>query len=388
MKFRPSEGTVGVEYELQLVDDDTMKLVDGIVPLLACMPSTPYVKPEATQGVVEILSPPCTGVDAVARSLGGLMTEVRAACQRLHMRLSGGGTHAACRRLGAITPLPRYQALWSRIGILGQTVVSFSLQVHVGLASAEQAATAMQELRGFLPVLIALSAGSPFWQGRDTGHAAFRHRLLATGRNYGIPPRFQSARDIEEFFAAADHAAVMRSWRDVHWDIRPRPDFGTVEIRVMDSPATLTEALGLAAFARALTVYLLRTPAARRSRLLPVPLPDWMERENHFQAAHLALDAPYVCGGHLALRKLGDVVDASLDAVWPTADELGDGAFLAALASRRDRAASHARQREVYRRQRSLREVVAALTREFDDDLRAHRPHDAPQPERPPAPFS
>jgi carboxylate-amine ligase len=291
------------------------------------------------------------------------------------MELCGGGTHPFSRRLGTVTPLSRYQAMAARTGILGQLKVTFALHVHVGVGSARDALVAMQGVRACLPLLVALSASSPFWFGYDSGHASWRQRILASDRTYGIPPHFRRWRDVEGFFDTAHRAGILSSWRDIHWDLRPRPDFGTVEIRVMDAPPTLSESTAIAAFARALTVYLLRTPASQRPPLLPRVLPRWLEIENHFQAARLALDAEYVDASG-AVRPLRDILDATLEAISATGDELGDGDYLAQLHPRVTRDPSHARQRRVYRETGSTRAVVADLAHQFSVDLdRApHRP--------------
>ncbi len=118
-------------------------------------------------------------------------------------------------------------------GWLGQNQVTFATHGHLGLPSGEEAVTLMRELKPFLPLLVALSASSPCWHGADTRFAAFRHRVRAASRTYGIPPDFLDWEAFQRFLTTMRRAGLLRTVRDIHWDLRPSPHFGTLEVRVM-----------------------------------------------------------------------------------------------------------------------------------------------------------
>lgn len=370
MSYRWSDGTVGVEYELQLVDAATMDLVDGAPALLERFEGSPYVKPEYVQSTIEVITPVCERIEGVERALRSLVGQVWQVCEGLGMWMCGAGTHPFCRRFVPVTPLPRYQRTAAESGILAGGQVTLALQVHVGVRSAREAIVAMQGLHSLLPMLLAVSASSPFWLGYDTGYASWRNRMLAVNRTYGPPPRFETWSDVEALFETARRTQLLESWRDIHWDVRPRPDFGTIEVRVMDSVPTITEAAALAAFVRALTIYLIRTPPSRRPRALAHPLPRWLERDNEFRCSRLALDAQWVADpqGH-TIHPLHEIVGATVEAVAPVARELGDADYLAFFAAHMMGNPSHARQRRVFAQTGSTREVVASLVQELGSEL-------------------
>ena len=134
--------------------------------------------------------------------------------------------------------------------------MTYAFHVHVGMTNGDEAISLMRSLRPYLPILIAVSASSPFWWGHDSGYACYRQRVLASMRSYGIPPHFDSWKEFSDFFKSAQRAKTFHSVDDIHWDIRPRPDMGTLEIRVMDSQPTIQEAKMLAAFVYVLVEYL------------------------------------------------------------------------------------------------------------------------------------
>ena len=369
MRFRSSPDTVGVEYELLLVDADTLELVDRALPIVERFGGDEHVKPEHIQSTIEVTTPVCERVEQVDRTLRKRLRAVREVCGEFGVRAVGAGTHPSCQRLATITPLPRYLGMAEHTGLVGRMQITTALQVHVGVTSGQEALAAMNELRSYLPLLLALSASSPFWMSHETGFASFRQRLMAMGRTNGMPPHFSRWSEVEDLFFVGERAGSLSGWRDVHWDLRPRPDYGTIEIRTMDTAATASEASVLAAFARALTTYLLRTPPRSRPSALMRPLPSWLERHNEFQASRLALDAECVADTDGRVVRLRELLAIVLEEVGPIAEALGDGEFLRSLPSRFVETPNHTRQRLVRDRTGSMREVVGALARELDADL-------------------
>ena len=116
--------------------------------------------------------------------------------------------------------------------------LTFAQHVHVGMPSGDEAVAIAKMLKPYLPILLALSANSPFWQGYDTGYASFRQRLLASRETYGLPPSFKNWQDFVNFFDSVKHAGVVETIRDLHWDLRLQPHWGTLEVRVMDTQPT------------------------------------------------------------------------------------------------------------------------------------------------------
>ncbi len=302
--------TIGLEWELQILDRQSLDMSDRVQPLLEALPGVPWVKPEFIQSCVEIASKVCTSVTELKAHLEAVVQQLKPICRELGLCLCGAGTHPFCQRLALITPLPRYLKQKSLYRYLARSQMTFATHVHLGMPDAETALGLMREFKAYFPVLIALSANSPFWRGYETGFACYRQRILASGRSYGIPPSFSDWAQFCRFFAVMRRAQVFESLRDIHWDVRPRPDFGTLEVRVMDAQSSLRDALAIAAFIQALADYFLDTPPALRPSILPKPLPWWLEKENYFQATRLGSGARYIDdqGGIHPLREIIDVL--------------------------------------------------------------------------------
>jgi carboxylate-amine ligase len=353
-----------MELELQLLDPVGLDWVNGIVPLMVTYPDQPFVKPEYNQATVEINSRVCSTIGELEADATATLTTLHAKCRKLGTTLCGGGTHPFGQQRAVITPMPRYLERAATSGYLSN-FVTFALHVHVGMPSGDEAVRIMGRLKPYLPLLLALSANSPFWRGEDTGHASFRQRLLASKRSYGIPPVFQSWQNFSEFFQAARQSGTFATIRDIHWDLRLQPNFGTLEVRVMDSPSTLQEALMLAAFIHSLTVYLKHCEPEDKTGLL-LPLQEgWIERENYFRASHLGLDARYIDNDRGHERPFRAALESVIEAVEPTAAELGETAYLQLLVRHMEKGTGYQRQRRIFRETGSLKAVVAFLESEL-----------------------
>lgn len=368
MEFKPSpRPTVGVEWELQLLDPLTLDLFDGIMPLMEFFPNARFVKPEHIQSSVElnscIASHSGEAIEHIARSLD--LTLQR--CRELEMKLCGAGTHPFCRRLALITPLPRYRRMEHDAGYLAHTQITFSTHVHVGLGSGDEAMRAMSLLIPALPALVALSANSPFWRGHATGHAAYRQRILAATPNYGLPPAFADWEAFEDFYAAARRAGMIEHFKDIHWDIRPHPDFGTLEVRAMDAASDLGTLHGLVAFVRSLVVLMAKTPEDDIARVAPTGLPFWVLKENRYRAAHLGLEAQYIVDELGNVRPIRSVIEGLLDMCCSIAGDIGETEGLEITRAMLSGTPACERQVETYAANHSARSVVGMLCETLAD---------------------
>jgi carboxylate-amine ligase len=363
------EFSLGMEIELQLLDPHTLQLVDGILPLLAREPENSSIQPEFNQAMVEIASHVCPTISALEADIVAILKNLTAKCQSLGMTICAAGTHPFCDRLGNITPLPRYIAQHRASGYLGDMMMTFALHVHVGMPSGDRAVEVMGRLKPYLPILLALSASSPFWWGYDTGFASYRQRFLAALRTYGIPPSFQNWQEFSDFFATAQHAGMFEIIRDIHWDLRPHPDLGTLEVRVMDAQPTVKESMMLAAFVHSLIVYLQHCCQEKQTSLLLTPHHWLIEKENYFRASHLGLDASYIVDNQGNSRLIRNIVEDILDVLAVTADTLGETSYLNLLNQRLSECPSYMRQRKVFEKTGSLQAVVASLVGELEAEL-------------------
>lgn len=358
-----------MELELQLLDAGTLDLKDGILPLMDLYPDSPYVKPEFIQNTVEVASGICTGLGELESQIKSLIFELKSKCGELGMTLCGAGCHPFGRRLALITPFPRYLDMDATSGLLSHTQITFATHVHLGMVSGDEAMAMMRELKAYLPLLIALSANSPFWRGYDTGYVSYRHRILAASRSYGIPPSFTSWSEFCAFLTTTHHAGIFETVHDIHWDIRPRPHLGTLEIRVMDAQSSVSRAVALAGFVRALVAYLRGIQGREPAPGLPRPLHWWLEKENHFQASRLGLGANYAEDSQGTVRPLHAVLQTVIEAIWTTAEDLGEADYLERSRGISEADTGYARQKRVYATTGSLKHVAASLVDELERDV-------------------
>lgn len=373
LSFHPSPPTVGVEIELALVDKVSLDLTDRVQPLIQPFVGHPDVKPEVFRCAIEVTSPPGRSTSELEAGLLALLADVRRRAGEIGVRLHGGGTHPFSSRYVGVTPEPRFLEAERAGRYLSHTNVTFSTHVHVGMPSAPGCVRALVCLRGAVPALLALSASSPLFHGVDTGFCSFRHRLLAGLRNYGVPPHFDSWEDVESTFTLAERAGIAPTLRDVHWDLRPRPDLGTLELRVLDAQPRVRGSLGLAALVHALLVYALEADQPELGGRLVPPLPWWVEKENGFRASRDGLDAELVVDRGGATRSARDVVVGLFALAAPIAAQLGESEHLRAALDLLEGGTEAERLRARLHRGSRPDEIVAALVQSLDGELDSRR---------------
>lgn len=362
MRFNPSpRHTVGVEWELQLIDPESLDLLDGIMPLMEFFPGTNFIKPEFIQSCVEITSDISKNSTEAVEHLRTSLDAILQRCRELEMSVCGAGTHPFCRRLALITPLPRYRHMEENAGYLAHTQITFSTHVHIGMESGDQAICAMSRLIPALSAFIALSANSPFWRGHDTGHAAYRHRILAAAANYGLPPRFDDWQGFDNFLHAARRSNMIKTFKNIHWDIRPHPDFGTLELRAMDAASDLQTVHGLVAFARCLILRLAAASAGEISDVLPANLPVWMENQNRFSAALRGLGAEFIVDENGIHRPVRDIISDLLEFCSPITAEIDEMQGMQVVREMLNGPSGYKRQLDAYADGITARSVVTML---------------------------
>lgn len=371
LEFKSSPiASLGMEIELQLLDPETLDLVDGLLPLMERYPAHPHIQPEFNQATVEITSKVCSDIRELEADITSVLQTLNVRCQDLGMTLCAAGTHPFCNRLASVTPISRYLTQEKIAGgYLAQTLMTYALHVHVGMPSGDESIDIMTRLRPYLPILLALSASSPFWWGHNTGHASYRQRVLAAMRTYGIPPAFNTWKDFSDFFDMARHAQMFDIVRDIHWDLRPQPDLGTLEVRVMDVQPTIREAIMLAALVHTLVTYLQGYRAGKETGYLLSPCSWPIEKENYFRASRWGLDANYIEDDRGNSRPIRKIAEDILDTLTTVANNLRETEYLNLLKKRLQTGPSYIRQQKVFKKTGSLKAVTASLVRELEEEL-------------------
>jgi carboxylate-amine ligase len=290
VEFKGSEGyTLGVEEELHIVDATTGELVPKIEEIMSRLPEElkEAVSYELFQSVLEIKTPPCGSAaeaEGILRELRSRVGSWAAACGTA---LASAGTHPFSRYINQkITDQERYKKVIRTLRWVAQREVIFGQHVHVGVPDEEAAIEAHNRLSEKVPLLLALSANSPFWQGMDTGYESARVKIFETFPRAGLPPAFPDYEAFERYVGLMVVAGAMDDYTFCWWDVRPHSRIGTIELRVLDSQTSIESAIALAALTQCLVAKALdENPKGPYNRELAT--------ENKFRAARHGMDAAF-----------------------------------------------------------------------------------------------
>jgi glutamate---cysteine ligase / carboxylate-amine ligase len=354
--------TLGVEIELQLVDARSMGLKSAIAEILAGLPAALHdsVKPEFMQCYVEINTGVCRTVDEVEADLAPKIRAVEREADRHGVRLVWAATHPFSRwREQEITPNDRYYKL---AALLQETVVrpvTFGLHVHVGVESGDKAILVAHRIQRYLPILLAMSANSPFWHGRATGYHAHRIEVLEGFPTGGMMPPLNSWAEFQDLLGQMTAAGFVESHRDLWWDVRPSAENGTIEIRICDMPADLPDLLGLAATIQCLVQSL--SEEVDRGPIGPAPHPLLL-RQNRWRASRFGLEAELVDPATMEAEPARGAAEALIRRLEPVADRLGCRRPLGHALGMTVRPTGSERQVLLYREVCDLTEVVRRIS--------------------------
>jgi glutamate---cysteine ligase / carboxylate-amine ligase len=325
MNERP---TLGVEIELNLVDAQTMALRSAISDVLASVPREleGSVKPELLQCYLEINSGVCHNVDEVRQDLGGKIDAVRQAAARHDLRLYWSATHPFSRwQDQLVTPNERYLSLIELLQETARRLVTFGLHVHVGIDTGDKAIMICDRIMQYLPILLAVSVNSPFWQGRRTGLQSQRVKVMETLPTAGLPPLMRNWSEYTWLLNHMVQTGFIKTIREIWWDVRPHHNFGTVEVRICDMPPTLRHVLGLTALIQCL-VYDLSEEIDRGT--YQYDCHPFMVRQNKWRACRFGLEARLVDPTTFHSLPARQVVHSLVDRLADRANELDCGRYL------------------------------------------------------------
>ncbi|MDP9390574.1 MAG: glutamate--cysteine ligase [Actinomycetota bacterium] len=379
-----SRASLGVEWELQLIDRETGELSAGAIAILEEIrpegaEDHPKAKHELLQSTIEIITGVCTTVEEAKADLAGTLAEVSAAADRRGLGLLCAGTHPFTDwQSQLISPKERYLQLVERMQWLARRLQIFGVHVHVGVRAPEKAIPIVNALCEFLPHFLALSSSSPFWVGCDTGLASSRTKIFEAMPTAGLPEQLVGWDDFETFMETLISTNSIQSVREVWWDVRPHPEFGTVELRICDGLPTLDEIGAVAAMAQCLVEQF--DNQLDRGYTLPTR-PGWILRQNKWRAARYGLDADIVVDEKGTVRPVRQAILDLVEDLTPTAKRLGCAAELADVERVLAVGASYQRQRAIAAATGgNLRAVVDGLLTEMRDGLPSTAPAGSPGP--------
>jgi carboxylate-amine ligase len=358
--------TFGVELELQLVslsDFDLTAASPDLLHLLARKPFPGNVTPEITESMIEINSSVHSDYPALLAELQAIRDTLVSAGDVLNIGIAGGGTHPFQHwSEQKIFPKERFEHLSSLYGYLAKQFTVFGQHVHIGCGNGDNAMYLLHALNRYIPHFIALSASSPFVQGHDSHFDSARLNSVFAFPMSGRAPFMLSWAEFEaNYYAKMERTGIVKSMKDFYWDLRPKPEYGTIELRVCDTPLTVERAAALAAYLQALCSYLLE-----RREEAPSEDDYLVYNYNRFQACRFGLE------GAVTHPKTYDIL-ATLAKMEPYAEGLGSIDGLRHLAAAASNGSDAALLRQQYERQGSVEGMVHAAINWFRGERRFRR---------------
>ena len=367
--FRGSpEPTIGVEWELALVDKSSRDLANTAADLFAAagprLPDPGRLHKELLRNTVEVVTGVCHTVGEAVADLRRTLEVVVPVADGLGVDLYGGGTHPfASWTRQQLTEGHRYEELINRTQWWGRQMLIWGVHVHVGLPAQERVMPVLSSLLNHYPHLHALSASSPIWAGVDTGYASNRALMFQQLPTAGLPFQFERWSEFEGYASDQLVTGVIDELSEIRWDVRPATHLGTLENRICDGISDFDDLASLVALMHCLVVDLDTRAAAGET--LPT-MPPWHVQENKWRAARYGLDAIVVLDAESHERLVTEDLADLLARLAPVADRLGCAAELAAVADIPRRGASYQRQRAVAERTGGdLVAVVDSVVREL-----------------------
>ncbi|HAT47216.1 MAG TPA: carboxylate-amine ligase [Ktedonobacter sp.] len=315
--------TIGIEEEFQIVDRNTGQLSPQIIPLLK--KGAPFfgeqIKPEMLQPTVELISTIYPNILVARSETQRLRAKLSSLLAEEGLALISAGTNPGAIWMDQlVTPNPRYHELLEEFQDVARSILIFGLHIHVAVENNEVAISLMNQLRTWLPHLLALSSNSPFWAGRLTGLKSYRTVVWKRFPRSGLPDTFQSWSEYEHYVQTLISTGCIDNGKKIWWDIRPHPFFGTVEFRIFDMPSTLNDVMGIAALCQSLVAKL--SWLHKQGKEVPI-VPRNLLEENKWRAMRYGLDAEVVDFGRGRSLSMRASIHELLDMVDDVADDLG-----------------------------------------------------------------
>ncbi len=319
--------TLGVELELQLIDPISLDLSPKAPELLKKTPAhlTNNIKPEFIRSMIEICTNVCQDVNQVAEELSSLYRFTEGLAEECGAVMYAASLHPfALVRDRHISDGIRYSEIMADIQMTGRRLITQALHVHVGLTSAESVVRVCDTIRPYLPIFLALSTSSPFFEQEDSGFYSYRTNLFKAMPRSGIPETIGSWQKFQEQITILNEGSLLNGIKELWWDVRPHPDFGTIEIRICDLPSRFDHIMAIVSLIQALVIFLSKEEH---------PLPKFREvmLNNKWHASRYGLEGTFMDqqpGNHISFAKAATELCALLT---PVAKEHGAASFLSAV---------------------------------------------------------
>ena len=362
IKFNSSpEPTIGVEIELQLVDKNNLDLNNISSKVLADVDKefSDKIKCELIESMIEINTDICSNIEETEKDIRKTLNYLEEILKNYETELNCTSLHPfAIGKKQIITDNNRYKRIMDDLQMVGKRFISQGLHVHIGIKDSEEAIKINNALRIYLPLLLSLSTSSPFFEGEDTGLHSYRTKLFEALPLAGMPDYLNNWKHFENLTEHLEGAGIINSVKDLWWDVRPHPGFGTVEIRVCDIPINLKEIIAIVSVIQALVVTLINLD----------PYPDThiqILQSNKWQAARYGLDGVFVDQKTYKKLSIRKAIENLYLLIEPAIISLGSKKYFGTLEKILNSDAGSTRQRKIYNSSNNFKYMLKSLKEQF-----------------------
>ena len=365
--FARSAGpTLGVEWEICLVDPETRDLVPRAAEVIdevqARRPDI-HLEREFLQNTIELVTPICANTSEAIQALNKDLTAIKEVADEKGLKLWASGGHPFSDfRTNPLSPKNTYEEIVNRTQYWGQHMLLWGIHCHVGISHEDKVWPIINAVMTKYPHLLAISASSPGWDGIDTSYASNRTMLYQQLPTAGMPYQFQSWDEWVSFMRDQQTSGVINHTGSMHFDVRPAAKWGTIEVRISDATSNLRELAAVVALTHCLIVHYDRM--LERGAELPT-LQQWHVAENKWRGARYGMDALVITNRDTDEAWVKDELRLLIDELTPVAADLGCVDELNLVREIIQRGAGYERQRAIYARTGDWKDVVDATCAEM-----------------------
>ncbi len=353
--------SLGVEIELQIVDRNELNLTPRAPEILAMVPAElqERIKPEFIRSMIEVNTEICSNMDQVKENLTYLLQQAEKIADANNCLLFATSLHPFAKHNDQVlTSDPRYDRIMDDLQMVGRRFITQGLHVHVGMNDPQAAIRVCDNIRIFLPILLALTCSSPYYEGIDTGLHSYRAKLFEALPLAGMPDKLGSWEQYIEMVTLLTNTGIINDVRDLWWDVRTHPDFGTIEIRICDLPSSFEEILAIVALIQGLVVNLTESDKHLNPNMQVM-------KSNKWQAARYGLEGKFV---YPLLQKKISMQEAAKEIftkATPAMEQLGTSHYLSVLRQIVKSGTSSIHQRKIFDKQNDFSAIIKELHPKF-----------------------
>ena len=362
MEFHSSPNpTIGVEIELQLVDDNTLDLKNISPRVLADVDKnfSNRIKYELFESMIEINTDVCSTIEEVNKDIKQTLNHLEEILKNYKASINCSSLHPFAKGKNQIvTNNSRYKRIMKDLQIIGTRFITQGLHVHIGIDDCEKAIKVNNALRIYLPLLLALSTSSPYYEGEDTGLYSYRTKIFESLPLAGLPDYLNDWDHFTKLTNNLIKADIIRSVKDLWWEVRPHPGFGTVEIRVCDIPINLEKTLALVALIQALVVTIQNVDEYPNTHIQIL-------ESNKWQAVRYGLEGAFIDPTTFKELSISSAIENLCNLIDPIMTSLGSKKYIRVIEEILKQGTGSTKQRELYKSSGNFKYMIQSLKEQF-----------------------